>query len=146
MSRFWSLATALRAAALALATALVSLAAPSTAQAADTTPGVVCRHTPELHRVYRAPRCSEAVEVIPGDGRAMPPPLGDEPAMAAAQGPVTMAAYTVKQGDTLWAIAKAHYGDPLLYRAIYEANATLVSDPDLIFPGQVLTLPSAAAA
>lgn len=49
--------------------------------------------------------------------------------------------YTVVKGDTLSTLAKAHYGDPLKYGLIFEANRPLLKNPDLIYPGQVLRLP-----
>ncbi|MCG8440408.1 MAG: LysM peptidoglycan-binding domain-containing protein, partial [Caulobacterales bacterium] len=49
--------------------------------------------------------------------------------------------YTVKSGDSLSKIAKAHYGDAMKYPAIFEANRPMLSDPDKIYPGQVLRLP-----
>lgn len=50
--------------------------------------------------------------------------------------------YTVKSGDTLSAIAKAHLGDANAYMKIYEANRDQLSDPDKIKPGQVLNIPA----
>jgi nucleoid-associated protein YgaU len=50
--------------------------------------------------------------------------------------------YTVKQGDTLSAIAKREYGDALEWRRIYEANRDKIENPDLIHPGQQLRIPS----
>ena len=47
--------------------------------------------------------------------------------------------YTVVSGDTLWAIAEQFYGDGSKYQVI--ADASGVSNPDLIHPGQVLTIP-----
>ncbi len=49
--------------------------------------------------------------------------------------------YTVQAGDTLSAIAKAQYGNANLYLAIFEANKPMLSDPDKIYPGQVLRIP-----
>lgn len=49
--------------------------------------------------------------------------------------------YTVKAGDTLSGIAKAHLGDANGYTKIFEANRDQLSDPNLIKPGQVLKLP-----
>jgi murein DD-endopeptidase MepM/ murein hydrolase activator NlpD len=51
---------------------------------------------------------------------------------------------TVKRGDTLYDITKDQTGDASLdnWKPLYEANKDVVgSDPDLIFPGQVLSLP-----
>ena len=53
--------------------------------------------------------------------------------------------YEVKSGDTLSKIAKAHYGDAMKYPVIFEANRPMLSDPDKIYPGQMLRIPPAAA-
>ena len=47
--------------------------------------------------------------------------------------------YTVVSGDTLWAISERFYGDGNKYQVI--ADASGVANPDLIHPGQVLTIP-----
>ena len=49
---------------------------------------------------------------------------------------------TVKKGDTLSAIAKAELGNANAYMKIFEANKPMLSDPDKIYPGQVLRIPS----
>lgn len=49
--------------------------------------------------------------------------------------------YTVKSGDSLWAIAKKFYGNGAKYTAIYNANRSKIKNPNLIYPGQVLTIP-----
>ncbi|MEO8682225.1 MAG: LysM peptidoglycan-binding domain-containing protein [Vicinamibacterales bacterium] len=49
--------------------------------------------------------------------------------------------YTVKAGDTLSKIAKDQLGDASAYPKIFEANRNILSDPDKIKPGQVLTIP-----
>ena len=53
--------------------------------------------------------------------------------------------YTVKSGDTLGGIAKAHYGDASKYPVIFEANRPMLEDPDEIYPGQVLRIPALGA-
>lgn len=50
--------------------------------------------------------------------------------------------HTVVRGDTLSAIAKAHYGNANDYPKIFEANRPMLSHPDKIYPGQVLRLPA----
>ena len=50
--------------------------------------------------------------------------------------------YTVKSGDTLSKISKAHYGDAMKYMDIFEANQPMLSDPNKIYPGQVLRIPN----
>ena len=49
--------------------------------------------------------------------------------------------YTVKSGDSLSKIAKHVYGDAGKWHQIYEANKDKIKNPDLIHPGEVLTLP-----
>ena len=51
--------------------------------------------------------------------------------------------YTVVAGDTLSKISKANYGDPNKYMKIFEANKPMLSNPDRIYPGQVLRIPPA---
>jgi nucleoid-associated protein YgaU len=47
----------------------------------------------------------------------------------------------IQPGDYLWKIARASYGSGTRYTLIFEANRGQISDPDLIYPGQVFTLP-----
>jgi len=49
--------------------------------------------------------------------------------------------YTVKAGDTLSKIAKEQLGDGNDYMKIFNANKGVLTDPDKIKPGQVLTIP-----
>ncbi len=50
--------------------------------------------------------------------------------------------HTVVSGDTLSAISKKYYGTWKLYPEIFEANKPMLSDPDKIYPGQVLRIPA----
>lgn len=53
-------------------------------------------------------------------------------------------AVTIQPGNNLWTISRRVYGKGILYTVIYEANRDQIRDPDLIFPGQVFTLPRAS--
>lgn len=50
-------------------------------------------------------------------------------------------AITVVKGNSLWRIARRVYGEGVMFTLIYEANQEQIKDPDLIYPGQVFTLP-----
>ncbi|TVR97006.1 MAG: LysM peptidoglycan-binding domain-containing protein [Rhodospirillales bacterium] len=47
----------------------------------------------------------------------------------------------IRPGENLWRIARTVYGTGFAYTEIYEANRDQIRDPDLIYPGQVFTLP-----
>jgi len=50
--------------------------------------------------------------------------------------------HTVVSGDYLSKIAKKYYGDARKYPVIFEANKPMLTDPDKIYPGQVLRIPA----
>ena len=66
---------------------------------------------------------------LPFERVAVPPGAGDSRRLV------------VVRGDNLWNIARAHYGDGLHHTMIYGANKDQIRDPDLIYPGQVFSLP-----
>ena len=72
--------------------------------------------------------------VTSGSSSSAPSPMREAPAAVG---------YTVQKGDSLSKIAQAHYGDASKWPRIYEANRDLIKDPDLIYPGQTLTIPTA---
>ena len=49
--------------------------------------------------------------------------------------------HTVVSGDTLWAISHKVYGDGSRYPEIFEANKPMLTNPDLIYPGQKIRIP-----
>ncbi|WP_255431680.1 LysM peptidoglycan-binding domain-containing protein [Ruegeria sp. THAF57] len=53
----------------------------------------------------------------------------------------TIRSVTVQEGDTLWAISRERYGDGILFVRLFDANRDSIRDPDLIYPGQVFTIP-----
>jgi len=55
--------------------------------------------------------------------------------------PVSAGTYTVRHGDWLAKIARAH---KTTWRVIYNLNRDRIKDPDLIFPGQILRMPEGA--
>lgn len=51
--------------------------------------------------------------------------------------------YTVRKGDSLSKIAREFYGDAGKWKKIHAANSDKIPNPDLIHPGQQLTIPDA---
>ncbi|MFL1895390.1 LysM peptidoglycan-binding domain-containing protein [Aquimarina sp. 2-A2] len=50
--------------------------------------------------------------------------------------------HTVKKGESLSKIAKHYYKDPMKYTAIFEANRSILKNPDVIHPDQELIIPN----
>ncbi len=69
-------------------------------------------------------------------------PLGaQQPKAAPANGPARE--HVVRKGDTLWDLARQYLNDPFLWPAIYQANRSVVRNPDLIYPAERLVIPPA---
>lgn len=49
---------------------------------------------------------------------------------------------TIRRGDTLWQIAKRHYGSGEKYTQIFENNRTQIRNPNLIYPKQRFKIPT----
>jgi nucleoid-associated protein YgaU len=49
--------------------------------------------------------------------------------------------YEVQRGDSLRKIAKTVYGDESKWKQIWEQNRQAIPNPDLIHPGQQLSMP-----
>jgi LysM repeat protein len=85
-----------------------------------------------------APPPPEA-EVTTAPEESVPAPAPEPSAEPEATPEPVTRTYTVESGDTLWAIAERFYGDGSKYQVI--ADASGISNPDLIHPGEVLTIP-----
>ena len=102
--------------------------------------------TPFLRETPEALAAALKPQAIPGQPRALAPPAALTGQPAAAAPPVTAEAdrplsITVQPGFTLWRIARENFGDGVLYVKVFEANKAQIRDPDLIYPGQVFTIP-----
>ncbi|MCB0531782.1 MAG: LysM peptidoglycan-binding domain-containing protein [Lewinellaceae bacterium] len=52
------------------------------------------------------------------------------------------AKHTVVKGESLSKIAQHYYEDMMKYKVIFNANRDILDNPDIIHPGQVLTIPN----
>ena len=116
--------------------------APSPGKVVQTAPWRSGWYADNFVGVVRPTGGAVAVEVTPDSVKVAPVAPAPE---ARTDGDLKVPApgrYTVRSGDTLSAIARAHgFGD---WRVLHAANRDKVYDPDLIFPGQVLRIPNAA--
>jgi nucleoid-associated protein YgaU len=100
---------------------------PVADDAAEPTPESVDTATvsPETPAEPDAPAAAQADPIVP----------------ASVQTPVTV---TVQPGFTLWGIAQERYGDGVMFVQVFEANRDKIKDPNLIYPGQVFSVPETA--
>jgi nucleoid-associated protein YgaU len=108
-----------------------------TVQRGDTLSGIAQEQLGDASRwpeifVLNRDIISDPDEIFPGQVLTLPSdPAGPTPVL-----------YTVRRGDTLSAIAKRQLGDADRWPEIFDLNRDVIEDPDRIFPGQVLVLPS----
>lgn len=100
-------------------------AAPASAQAAQT-------ESADTNVAQTAASTPVQAEAAPSQSEPAAQPQTPQP-------PVRIV--TVQPGATLWAIARDRYGEGLAYVQVFEANKDKIRDPDLIYPGQVFTVP-----
>ena len=97
-----------------------------------------------------APDAETAADPAPAEvATAEPAAAPDAPAVAQADPPAATPApvtVTVQPGFTLWGIAQERYGDGVLYVQVFEANKDKIKDPNLIYPGQVFSVPDSSTA
>lgn len=82
------------------------------------------------------PKYINIPSVIPQKPKPPAPPPPQRPVE-----PPRQRTHTVRQGDTLWGIARKYYGDGSKYPTIYNANRDKIKNPNLIYPNQVFVIP-----
>lgn len=78
---------------------------------------------------------------LTGDGRAVARLELPFDRVVVAPGAPDQRRLVVVKGDNLWNIARVHYGGGIHHTVIFGANKDQIRDPNLIYPGQVLSLP-----
>ncbi len=71
------------------------------------------------------------------------PDFSDVSATVTSTETIIEQSYTIQKGDTLSKIAKEKLGNANAWKKIFDANTDVLKDPDKIFPGQVIKIPSA---
>lgn len=137
-----------------------TLEALAEVQGAAPDPGTSERATPEPALQETAASAAPAQPAMPEDPEADPaeiaaldpstttPQTPEAPAAAQADAPAAAASpvtVTVQPGFTLWGIAQERYGDGVMYVQVFEANRDKIKDPNLIYPGQVFSVPETAS-
>jgi ABC-type nitrate/sulfonate/bicarbonate transport system substrate-binding protein len=96
-------------------------------------------------------RLYKATPVVASQERAPAPPsldTGEKRPMAAQRVPVrtpmqgSTQEYTIKAGDTLSKLSARFYGSADKWKRIFEANAQTIKNPDFIYVGQKILIPS----
>lgn len=85
---------------------------------------------------------TKTVTIQPASTPATKPTATVEPPKRETSQAPKQSTYTVKSGDCLWNIAKKYLGDGSRYNEIYNLNKDKIKNANLIYAGQVLTLPS----
>jgi LysM repeat protein len=110
---------------MAIAGALIATPA---AQAATQVPALASAVAEQTYTPAQAPAQAAAVVV---QARTDALVIHHEPARH----------YTVRPGDTLSLIAQRFYGNPARWQWILQANRSKIKNPDMIFVGEVLSIP-----
>ena len=112
-------------AAPALAVAGALAAAPQTASASTSAPAAAAGHAGQATRVHQITRA----HLVSRDA-------------AGRHGRQEARTYTVRTGDTLSGIAQRFYGHAGDWPWLYHINRAKISDPNLIYTGQVFSTPA----
>ncbi len=96
---------------------------------------------PEPETTQQEQVVQETVEVETVEEEYVPEPTAQE--IYEADYAELPTQYQVAKGDCLWWIAefKQIYNDPFMWPLIYKANRDNIKNPDLIYPGQVFSIP-----
>ena len=133
--------------------ALAEPAAVAPAAPASAEPASAATESAAIAPATPAPAPAAAVTEVQAPVAAAEQPAVAEAAPVAAAAPAAPTAetpvsttpsvtITVQPGFTLWGIAKQEFGDGVMYVQVFNANKDRIKNPDLIYPGQVFTIPT----
>ena len=133
--------------------ALAEPAAVASAAPASAEPASAATESAAIAPATPAPAPAAAVTEVQAPVAAAEQPAVAEAAPVAAAAPAAPTAetpvtttpsvtITVQPGFTLWGIAKQEFGDGVMYVQVFNANKDRIKNPDLIYPGQVFTIPT----
>ena len=128
---------------------VVTSAPAASAPVAEVVASAPAAAAPAAEVVANAPTATAQVaEVVANTPTTPTAPAAPTPATeVAATAPAAptptprVSLITVQPGHTLWHISRERYGAGEQYVIIYRANRSQIRDPDLIYPGQIFTLP-----
>jgi nucleoid-associated protein YgaU len=102
----------------------------------------VATDAPQQEQVASAEE-GEGTLSVPEPSADLPdnPPDVSAPVAITGQLQRTDSSVIIRRGDTLWHISRRIYGQGVRYTTIYLANQQQIKDPDMIWPGQIFTLP-----
>ena len=117
------------------------------AEAAQAEPAIVAEPDaaapPAVTETVEPPTAATAPEpAVPAKPAATPAAAPKRAAVEAEPAKPAPVSVTVQPGYTLWGIAQQNFGAGILYVQVFEANKDKIKDPDLIYPGQVFTIPA----
>jgi LysM repeat protein len=117
----------------AAAPSMTTTAATSTTAGATTTAAPKAAAKPAKKKAAVAPKVSHPPRELHKVGDHWTPYNPPDPSTY----PPGSKTYTIKQGDTLWALAQQFYNNAYLWPQLWEAN-TWITDAHWIYPGDVL--------
>lgn len=89
------------------------------------------------------PLAAEAgAEAVAATGGEAADAAGQDAAETDSAAPLPGGTIVVQPGNTLWRLARESYGAGVRYTVIYEANKGQIANPNLIYPGQVFSVPA----
>jgi nucleoid-associated protein YgaU len=120
----------------------ITVPAPSSTVAAAMStaaiPAIVPSPTPEV--LAAKPGAVEMVQITPAEHKVGQDNVAQS--KLAQEKAAQDKSLTVQAGNSLWRIARRSYGAGGRYAIIYSANRDRIGHPDLIYPGQIFTLPA----